>query len=303
MILCLCPNPSIDMYTWVHDIKPGEANRVLKEQRFPGGKGVHVALAAAELGEEVMLLGFWGGASGQWIKESCQRAGISCLGPEIEGWSRTCLSFKSENKYDDTELLGTGPEINEKNFESFLAAFDKLLPKADCVTMSGSWPKGAPTDAYAQLIRHARQAGKDIFLDCTGPQLSEAIAENPYSIHLNRTESADYFKVDDFQLLSTLLYECCELAIITAGEDGLYYKNKNYHLHAKCAIEKVNSSVGSGDCLVAGLAVAYSRGFSSIDTARLAVACGGANCLRPELGMLHRREVEMLLKKAVVKEL
>ena len=303
MIFCLCPNPSIDMFTWVNDFVPGQVNRTRKEQRFPGGKGVHVALAAAELGEEVKLLGFWGGLSGQWIKEQCEKAGISCYGPEIESWTRTCLSFKSDNEYDDTELLGCGPDISNKDFLNFLEDFDQLLPEANCVSMSGSWPGKAPLDAYAQLIRKASQLKKKVFLDCTGEQLLNALKAKPYSIHLNRTESAVFFNEENPELLAGLLNEYCEQAAITAGVEGLYLKNKNEHFHAKCPVEKVYSSIGSGDCLVAGLAVAYCRGLITPDAACLAVACGGANCLRPELGMLNRKDVEMLLQKVKIKQL
>jgi tagatose 6-phosphate kinase len=84
MILCLCPNPSVDTYVWVGSFEPGQVNRVRKEQRFPGGKGVHVALAAAELGEEVCLLGFWGGPTGKWNRRSCGEKSVASFGPETE---------------------------------------------------------------------------------------------------------------------------------------------------------------------------------------------------------------------------
>lgn len=303
MILSLCPNPSIDMFTWVNDFEPGKVNRVVKEQRFPGGKGIHVALAAAELGEKAILLGFWGGPTGQWIKERCEMAGVSCYGPIINSWSRTCLSLKSNDKYDDTELLGCGPEISKRDYKNFLKEFDNLILKADCITMSGSWPLGAPSDAYEELIKKASTKGKKTFLDCTGKQLSNAMLAKPYNIHLNKTESALIFKEENPELLAGLLNKSCDYAAITAGADGLYLKNNSEHFLTKCAIEKVYSSVGSGDCLVAGLAVAFSRGLSTRDSARLAVACGGANCMRPELGMLKLKDVEMLLKKVIVKEL
>jgi tagatose 6-phosphate kinase len=57
----------------------------------------------------------------------------------------------------------------------------------------------------------------------------------------------------------------------------------------------VRSAVGSGDCLTAGLAVAHDRGHDWRQALRLGVACGAANCLRPELGMIHRADVERLL--------
>ena len=71
MLLCLCPNPSIDTYWWMNDIKNGDVTRISKQEPYPGGKAVHVALNITELGEDVMLLGIWGGRKGAWIKNEC----------------------------------------------------------------------------------------------------------------------------------------------------------------------------------------------------------------------------------------
>lgn len=57
MILSVCPNPSVDTYWNLHGpLHPGKTHRIGSEQRFPGGKGVHVALAVTELqGKEAVL--------------------------------------------------------------------------------------------------------------------------------------------------------------------------------------------------------------------------------------------------------
>ena len=70
MILCVCPNPSIDTISWVNQVVPAKINRIAKQKEFPGGKGVHVALAIKEIGERSAVIGFWAGASGSWIKKN-----------------------------------------------------------------------------------------------------------------------------------------------------------------------------------------------------------------------------------------
>jgi fructose-1-phosphate kinase PfkB-like protein len=49
--------------------------------------------------------------------------------------------------------------------------------------------------------------------------------------------------------------------------------------------------------MLAGLAVGNQRNCTVEAALRLGVACGAANCLRPELGMLRRADVEMLLPR------
>lgn len=303
MILSLCPNPSIDMFAWIEDIQPKMVNRIKKEERFPGGKGVHVALAAAELGEEVKLLGFWGGANGQWIKEVCKEKGVECYGPEVEGSTRFCMTFKSEGAYKDTEILGSGPEITPHDFDLFIQEFTELAQKADVITMSGSWPKGAPSEAYARLIKIAKQAGKRVLLDCTGEQLQHGLQENPFLVHLNEHEGKELFDESSVERIAALLKEKCAFSAVTAGARGLYLGNDQELIHAHGYVEKIYSTVGSGDCLLAGLAVGFSRNLDILVIARLGVACGGANCMEPALGMLKLRDVNNLFATVEVKSI
>lgn len=294
MILCICPNPSVDVFAWVDDIKSGQVNRIQREKRFPGGKGVHVALAIAELGEDVRLLGFWGGATGQWIRERCTESGVSCHGPVVEGWSRTCITFKSRGVYQETELLGCGPIIDSKDYEEFVNVYRQLLPDADVVCMSGSWPQGAAADSYAQLVRMANATHKVTLVDATGEQLQLALEERPTAVHMNRAEIQSFYGADDIRKNAIQLSHHCEYAAVTSGAEGLYLVHNGLIVHARCPVEKVYSAVGSGDCLLAGLATAFKRGASMPDAARLAVACGAANCIREDLGMLYRKDVGRL---------
>lgn len=298
MILCVCPNPSVDVFQWLDNLKTGQVNRVRKEEFYPGGKGVHVALAASELGEDVVLLGFWGGPTGKWIQIKCQKQGIRCEGPEVDGLTRTCATFKSTRQsFDDTELLGAGPSLEEQQISQFYDTFESLSSEASCITLSGSWPRNADIDGYAQLIQKARKYHKPVYLDCSGKQLENALPEQPTGLHLNIKEAHQTFGNYSVENLVRGIRQRVKLAALTAGVDGLYLASDDEYIHASYKLEKIHSAVGSGDCLVAGLAVARIRGYNFEDTARLAVACGAANCLRKELGMLHKKDVNRIMPK------
>ena len=61
-------------------------------------------------------------------------------------------------------------------------------------------------------------------------------------------------------------------------------------------MKKVYSSIGSGDCLLAGIIAGHIHQKEDQDIANLGAAAGAANCLRHELGMLRKSDVENLLK-------
>jgi len=299
MILCLCPNPSVDKYAWIEKFTPGKVHRISKEQHFPGGKGIHVAMAIKELREEVAILGFWAGPTGEWIRNQCQAMGIPTYGPEVPGWSRICISFRSDTMYNNTELISCGPTVNEKDFENFTQSFQALMADANCITMSGSWPQGAQGDEYAQLVTLANDQQKPVILDCAGQQLLNGLKVKPYAVHVNLTEGKAALHEEFPQTMATHLLQYCEYAAITAGEEGLYLAHENALIHAKCPVGKVYSTVGCGDCLVGGLAIAHKQGLDLLQTARMATACGSANCMRPELGMLYKNDVDKLLDQVM----
>jgi len=297
MILCVCPNPSIDKFIHIDDFGMGKVNRIDNEFSYPGGKGVHVALGIRELGEEVALLAFWGGPTGQWIKQECESRGIACHGPEVSDWTRTCITIKSKNDLDETEFLGIGPKIGASEYTAFLETYEKLLKESDLVSMCGSWPKNSVGANYSPFIERASRLHIKSFIDCSGKVLGDALGKYPYAVHINHHEGHDLYHSNDPEVLSVKLSESCALAAITYGEKGLYLFDGHEMIHALCKVENVICSVGSGDSLMAGMIVAKKRRYNLHETARLAAACGAANCIREELGMFYKIDVELLVER------
>jgi 1-phosphofructokinase family hexose kinase len=303
MILAVCPNPSVDTRVTLSQITPGGVHRAEYEEHFPGGKGVHVAMAVRELGCDVQLLGFWAGPTGDWVRGQCGQLNIPCHGPAVQGWTRTCLTLQTPHPYNETELLGVGPTLNKRDMAGFSGEFERLLPMARIVTLSGSWPRGAGDSSYADLVAMAKIHRKPVILDCTGPSLKAALKHRPDAVHLNAAEASALLDLNDPIQSAKALSEQCGLAVVTCGAKGAYFIANGAILHAVCRIESQFSAVGSGDCLVAGLAVAHVRQLALDQTAALACACGAANCLSPELGMLRRRDVERLMPQVEIRKL
>ena len=306
MILCVCPNPSIDTYSWINQIFPGEINRIEKQKEFPGGKGVHVALALQEIGAPSAVMGFWAGATGGWIKEKCSSQGISCYGPELKGANRKCYTFRSGlplQKWNNTELLEPGPEITSEDYKLFMEEFVNLSGNADLICLSGSWPIQSPPFADRELILIAKNHNKRVILDASGIQLEYALKASPYGLHLNLDEAKALSESDDISAIFNSLSNYVELVALTMGKDGLYLKYENRLIHANVHIEQALSTVGSGDCLTAGIAYAVNKNMNLEDIAKWGVACGAANCLREDLGMLYKKDVDNLSDQVKIKEI
>jgi len=304
MILSCCPNPSIDTYAWLHSFKAGGVNRISRLREFPGGKGIHVALALAELGADSKLLGLWAGNNGQWIKQACEEKGVASSGVGIPGNNRKCFSFRSEDPtFDNSELLEPGPELSFDAWEEFKHLFATEITNASLVCMSGSWPAQAPADAYRSLIRTAKQQQVKTLLDCTGTQLEQALEEGFFGLHLNEEEAENLCGSRQLQALLHKLAGRVELVALTKGAEGLDLYYKGEIVTAKVPIENIVSTVGSGDCLTAGIAFAVEKDWPLEKIAAYGVACGAANCLTEDLGMLQREQVEELLPRVQLKKI
>lgn len=297
MILTVCPNPSIDTYAWLQIFRNGQSNRIDEIKEYPGGKGTHVAMALKELNCPVSLIGNWAGTNGEWIRKSPQLEGIAILGPQLNGNNRKCYTFKSslEKKFNNTELLEPGPKMTPADWESFLIQFKLALKDCSLVCLSGSWPVGAPEDAYFQLLRLCGQAGKKAILDCSGIQLRNALKGTFFGLHINEHEAEANFGTKDHLEIHKQLKGRVSLLAITKGKDGLFLYMDNNYLHANVVLKEVKSTVGSGDCLTAGIAYSIVNELPLEQIATYGAACGAANCMNEDLGMLRLEDVRELL--------
>ncbi|MEP3390248.1 MAG: hexose kinase [Reichenbachiella sp.] len=302
MILVVCLNPSIDcLQTYSERFRLGAVNRVATEKKYPGGKGVHVAMAAAEMESKVKLLGFWGGHAGDWMRESCTAKGIEALGIEVEGENRRCITMISADGLDETEILGAGPKITPQDVERFLRLFRQHIKEVDVVVLSGSLPPGCPDDLYARLIEIGHASDVPTWIDCTGNPLKHALDTNPFGIHLNHKEALAYTNKVDLSEATAVLQQQVNVVALTRGSRGLVLSSAEDSVEGSVQVGHIYCTVGSGDCLVAGLAISTYHSRSLQEAARLAVAMGSANCMSTPLGLVQKAHVDELHKKIKIK--
>ena len=126
----------------------------------------------------------------------------------------------------------------------------------------------------------------------------------PFGIHINHAEAKNLFGTGrNPEEYAMKLLEYCTIAAVTNGADGLYLARKGELYHTTCTVENIISTVGSGDCLLAGLLIADHQDLNVQEMAILGTACGTANCLREDLGMLYKTDVKKLKPTVTCKKL
>ncbi|MDE2248320.1 MAG: 1-phosphofructokinase family hexose kinase [Xanthomonadaceae bacterium] len=305
MITVIGFNTAIDRFIRLDTLRPGEVNRALEEHVYPGGKGLHVAQTVAALGERVQLVGLVDPLHRNLIARRMSERGVLFHGIETAAPLRQCVALQDASG-QITEVLGQGPQLGERDRMALHRAFRLALAESELVILSGSLPCGLAADTYADLTRQARTAGKRCLVDASGEALRQAVAAQPFLLKPNRDEAEALFgrAVGDLDTAVAALRELyargVAMPVLSLGKLGAVGMDESGVWHAAVELEQVRNTVGSGDCFLAGMAVAIKRGESLREALRLAVACGAANAMDVETGYVRADQVEALLGRVRV---
>lgn len=297
MITAITLNPSVDRRYFLDGFETNKVFRAMRYGATAGGKGLNVARVVNLLGEEVLATGLVGGKSGEWIEEELEKIGIPHQFQAISGETRTCLAILS-GKGSQTEVLETGPTVEEDELSSFLSLYDSLLVSSTIIVGSGSLMKGMPQTLYSTLIEKAHMRNIPFLLDTSGEALLEGIKAKPFFIKPNLEEleaivnSNLSTKKEIVQAVRHLTQNNVEVVMVSLGSEGAIVVTKEEAMHISIPRVSVVNPTGSGDSTVAGFATALKRGMSLNEAVRLAVACGTANAMEEMTGFVDVEKVD-----------
>jgi 1-phosphofructokinase family hexose kinase len=301
-------NTAIDRFIQIDALNPGEVHRVRAEQVYPGGKGVHVAQTIAALGERVQLIGTVDAVHRDLIGGRMRERGVVFHGLDIADELRHCLALQDAGGRM-TEILGRGPQLSEAECDALLRDFRHSVEQSELVILSGSLPRGLPATTYAELTQYAKAQGRRCLVDASGVAMRHALDAQPFLVKPNRDEISELSGKPVMDLAAAmdavraLLAHGVAMPVVTLGALGVVAAFAGEVWHAELSLEQVRNTVGSGDCLLAGMAVGIARDMNLEDTLRLGTACGAANAQSEETGFVERRAVEALLPRVRVTRL
>lgn len=309
MICAVSLNPAVDKYLRLQQLRRGEHVEVEEVVTSAGGKGINVAGVLRVLGEEVEVIGFFGGHTGAYILEEVAREGIHVDPVRIQATTRTAFVVVEADGCE-TEIVEPGGEVSAAEIVQLRAQLRQTAARAAVVVLSGSVPPGCPDDIYVQLLRDC--GGHCPVIVDTSRRWLRAVYEShprpaPAIVKPNRREAeallgetlADAPGIG--RALQRLAQAGIGMPVISDGAAGLYALAGGQVLRAVMPkLQRVNS-VGSGDAAVAGLAAGLARGLKPEAMLQLAAACGGANVLTKECAQVRREDLEGLLPQIAVR--
>ncbi|WP_062461723.1 1-phosphofructokinase [Demequina soli] len=258
MIVTLTPNPSVDRAVTVASLERGEVHRAADVRVDAGGKGVNVARAVTAQGGDAVAVLPVGGPEGRLLEELLDAAGVARVSVPIAGSARMNVSVL-EPDGTTTKLNEPGPTLSPAEVEALLGATVASAAGADWVVGCGSLPPGAPDDLYASLVTRARAAGARVAIDSSGAPLAAAVEALPDLIKPNHEELAELVGHplptlgDVRDAAAALVGRGIGAVAVSLGADGALLVTSDQAVHARATITAAVSTVGAGDCMLAGL--------------------------------------------------
>ena len=309
MILTVTLNSSIDKLYLMDSVQPETVMRVKEVHNTAGGKGLNVSRVAAKLGEPVTAMGFTGGFNGQYLESLISSPLIRCAFTHVKGETRSCINCWDLSCGHSTEYLEPGDPVNDGDVIRFLNDFDRELPAADVVVISGSAPGGVPEDFYGELIRRCRAAAIPVLVDTSGKRLVSAVRAAPDLIKPNEDEIVQLTgrsfsgQAETVSVLKQLHCDGIHRVVLSMGAEGALLACKDGIFYGRPPKITPRNTVGCGDSMIAGFAAGFARHLSAEETFRIALAVSAANALSIFTGDFDPDDYARILPNVVINKL
>lgn len=279
-LTAVCLNPCIDKMVRIAAFRYGGMNRIENSRSDASGKGVNVGIVAKRLGLDATVTGFLFKKNGNLVMDRLQAENVAGDFVLSEGEVRTNLKVFDEEKAIVTEINERGVSSTEAMLVSMQETVARLSPQSEMMVFTGSLPPNTPENFYETLLHCA--SGSLNVLDAEGEPFLQGLRAKPYMIKPNSYELAlavnrpiDTLE-DVIHGAEELQNKGIQIVCVSMGADGAYITQGKERYFAPPLTIRVESTVGAGDSMVAGICASLMKGSSLKESFQSGVACAGA---------------------------
>jgi 1-phosphofructokinase len=271
VIITVTLSPSLDRTIEIPALDRGEVIRATASNVEAGGKGVNVSRVLLANGVASVAVIPLGGAVGDELGALLKAEAVEMTIVAVNAPTRSNVTL-SEPDGTTTKINEIGSPLTREEIDHVEETVCQLARPDDWVVLSGRLPAGAADDTYARFVRRLTQARVKVAVDTSGPALAESLAAMPTLIKPNRDELAEAFDgpinsfADVAAAAESLRCRGAGTVLASLGGDGAMVVDGGIYA-ASCAVPDRRSTVGAGDCLLAGFVAAGASGEGALLTA------------------------------------
>ncbi len=302
-IITLTFNPAIDKSSSVSQLIADKKLKCTPPTYEPGGGGINVARAIRKLGGNAMAVFLAGGYTGKKFAELLAEENVDYYAIDIVNNTRESLVILETDSNKQFRFGMPGPAVLEGEWKACLKYIGKL-ENVEYIVVSGSLPQGIPVNVYADIALVAKDKNARLIVDTSGEGLAMAVQTGVYLIkpnlgELSRLIGKERLEKDSVEEAARELIEmsATEIVVVSMGAEGAMLVTKEQTVRATPPSVERKSTVGAGDCMVAGLISSLLAGKSLEETVCYGVACGTAATMNPGTALCEKQDVEYLYKQ------
>ncbi|HTX60521.1 MAG TPA: 1-phosphofructokinase [Verrucomicrobiae bacterium] len=299
VIFTLTLNAAVDEAVSIGEFVLGGSNRCDLDAIDAGGKGINAARVIHRLGRQTIALGFVGGVTGGMLRARLDAEGVLHAFDEVDGLTRLNVMVYERVSGRRSRMYLPGAHVEPARLKSIRLRLSQA-PSGGVVVLGGSLPPGLRDDTYAELVGWLHQRGVRAIVDTSGAALARVLEAKPFLVKPNVEEAEELLGTriagDDAALAAAreIRRRGAQCVVVSQGADGAVGVDAEGEWKARSPAVEARSTVGSGDSMIAGIAVAASEGGGLAEGLRLGTAAGAATAMVPGTQLCHPQEVERL---------
>ncbi|HLP23543.1 MAG TPA: 1-phosphofructokinase family hexose kinase [Microbacteriaceae bacterium] len=259
MIVTVTANPSIDITVEVPSFIVGEVNRATATSKDPAGKGINVARALTRNGIVTSAVFPADRSGGAWIIDSLGKLGVPTQSIHIAGEVRQNITVV-DGSGETTKINQAGPTLSPAEVEALTERVREALATGPAwLVAAGSLPGGVDSDFYVQLGTLAREANVRFAVDASGEALGAVAHAGVADLLKPNLEELEDLAERSLDTVGAVVEFCRSLPggpgaciLVSLGANGALLVNRERVLWAGHPPVVPDSTVGAGDCTLAG---------------------------------------------------
>ena len=307
MIVTVTLNPSLDRTLEVERLERGQVLRTSAPTLEAGGKGVNVTRALTANAVASVAIVPVGGGEGTELTRLLQEASIVARYVPVAGRTRSNITV-AESDGTVTKLNEPGAALSDTEFDAVLETISTTATARGWVVISGSMPPEFGPDQLTALAARVQQVGAWLAIDTSGDALVASLAARPRLIKPNRAELSEIAgralgsRSEVITAAQHVRDRGVELVLVSLGADGAVLVGPTGVVVGESRVDRPRSTVGAGDCFLAGFLSRYAVDEEDVEAAMLeALAWGAAAASLPGTavpgpGDLVRSNVHLVIR-------
>ncbi len=305
-ILTVTANPALDLSTEAPAVIPDRKLRCTAPLIHPGGGGVNISRAIANLGGTSRALVAHGGSTGQELIRLIQDEGLTVDSLGVDHPTRQSVSVLDHATGLQYRFMMPGPDWTAGDASRARDTILSAVAPGALVIPSGSLPPGLSVDFFLELAPQIAATGGRMLMDTSGPALNRA-AEAPAGLFVLRMDTAEAEELTGNRLTalsdmadlatSLRLSGAAQIVMVAAGAQGTVISSPDWCGLTRPPVVVPRSKIGAGDSFVAAFAMSVARGEDPVTACCWGTAAAASAVQEEGTRLCQRRDVERFFQE------